>query len=311
MHTTDGGKNWEVVSSNSDLTRVSFYENQGWAIGLAGAVMHSSDEGQTWKDQISGNAFELFGVGFTSEQRGYIVGSNATLLETKNAGSKWHMVNDPRDEGHGTATRIVFDDPMTSWKSALGFYNLHFPTSTHGWGVGEMGKIAVTTDGGENWYGQSTNNPQIDFNNLFGVHFVSETTGWVVGAGGSVAKTIDAGKTWFAQYSGPEELRAVFAVDVNTGWIVGSDGAIYHTADGGSSWSRQVAPVKATLTGVVFSDSIMGWISGDDGTLLHTQDGGVTWLQQESPTTNNLADITLSKSGNVWAVGESGTILRY
>ena len=69
--------------------------------------------------------------------------------------------------------------------------------------------------------------------------------------------------------------------------------------------------MKATLNGVVFSDSKIGWISGDDGTLLHTQDGGVTWLQQESPTTNNLADITLSKSGNVWAVGESGTILRY
>ncbi len=169
LHTTDGGKNWEVVSSNSDLTRVSFYENQGWAIGLAGAVMHSSDGGKTWKDQISGNAFELFGVGFTSEQKGYIVGSNATLLETKSGGSKWHMVNDPRDEGHGTATRIVFDDPMTSWKSALGFYNLHFPTSTHGWGVGEMGKIAVTTDGGENWYGQSTNNPGAIIRNLHAV----------------------------------------------------------------------------------------------------------------------------------------------
>ena len=57
------------------------------------------------------------------------------------------MVNDPRDEGHGTATRIVFDDPMTSWKSALGFYNLHFPTSTHGWGVGEMGKIECKLTG--------------------------------------------------------------------------------------------------------------------------------------------------------------------
>lgn len=133
LHTTDGGKNWEVVSSNSDLTRITFYENQGWAIGLAGTVLHSGDSGQTWKEQISGNAFELFGVGFVSADQGYIVGSNATLIETETSGSIWHMVNDPRDEGHGTVERIVFDDPMTSWKSALGFYNLHFPSATHGW----------------------------------------------------------------------------------------------------------------------------------------------------------------------------------
>merc|ERR1711900_126295 len=82
LHTTDGGKNWEVVSSNSDLTRITFYENQGWAIGLAGTVLHSSDSGQTWKEQVSGNAFELFGVGFVSDDQGYIVGSNATLIET-------------------------------------------------------------------------------------------------------------------------------------------------------------------------------------------------------------------------------------
>ena len=122
-----------------------------------------------------------------------------------------------------------------------------------------MGKIAVTEDSGKTWYGQSTNNPQIDFNNLFGVHFVSNTTGWVVGAGGSVAKTIDGGKTWFAQYTGPEELRAVFSLDLNTVWIVGTDGAAYHTTDGGASWGRQITPVQKTLNGVVFADANTGW----------------------------------------------------
>merc|ERR1711900_11609 len=129
--------------------------------------------------------------------------------------------------------------------------------------------------------------------------------------GGSVAKTIDGGKTWFAQYTGPEELRAGFSLDLNTAWIVGTDGAAYHTKDGGTSWGRQIIPVQKTLNGVVFADANAGWAAGDGDTLLYTNDGGVTWLVQESPTSNNLSDITQSKDGSIWAVGKWGTILRY
>ena len=91
---------------------------------------------------------------------------NATLLEALDGGSAWHSVSDPSDEGHGTATRIVFADPLTSWKSALGYYDLHFSTPQHGWGVGEVGKIAHTNDGGQTWNGQDSGDMMVAFNNL-------------------------------------------------------------------------------------------------------------------------------------------------
>ena len=231
------------------------------------------------------------------------------IYRSSDGGNNWKMVNDPSDEGHGTAKRIVFDDPMTSWKSALGFYNLHFPTSTHGWGVGEMGKIAHTSDGGKNWLGQSTNNPQIDFSNLFGVYFVDTNTGWTVGAGGAIAKTNDGGKMWQAQYGCSEELRSVFALNVDIAWIVGSQGAIYATQDGGSTWIRQIAPTDENLHGVTFADSETGWVIGSNGVILQTTDGGITWLMQASPTKNNLSGIAQSADGTVWAIGEWGTII--
>jgi len=150
LHSSDGGASWDVISSNADLSRITFVDaNNGWVVGLSGTISRTTNGGKTWFEQNSGNVFELFGVGFVSPTQGYVVGSNATLIETFDGGNSWQIFNDPSDEGHGTAKRIVFDDPMTSWKSAMGFYNLHFPTPTHGWGVGESGKIAHTSDGGK------------------------------------------------------------------------------------------------------------------------------------------------------------------
>ena len=104
-------------------------------------------------------------------------------------------------EGHGTVQRIQFDESM-SWKGALGFYDLHFSTSTHGWGVGEIGKIMHTNDSGETWIGQDSGDMTVGFNNLFSVYFVDAAIGWAVGAAGTIIHTADGGQTWTVQYAG-------------------------------------------------------------------------------------------------------------
>ena len=146
LHTTDGGETWDIISSTSELRAVYFHDDMlGWAVGLAGSVLHTTDGGETWKSQDSGNVFELFGVGFVDENKGYIVGSNAALAETKDGGVTWTGVSDARDEGHGTVKRIQFNDPMTSWKSAMGSYAMSFGTPTHAWAVGETAELCIPT----------------------------------------------------------------------------------------------------------------------------------------------------------------------
>ena len=82
LHTTDGGDTWDVISSSSHLRSIHFHNDKlGWAVGLSGSVLHTNDGGETWNPQFSGNVFELFGVGFVDENKGYIVGSNAALAE--------------------------------------------------------------------------------------------------------------------------------------------------------------------------------------------------------------------------------------
>ena len=255
---------------SNHLTKVYFYDDKlGWAVGLSGTVLHTNDGGQTWQAQYSGNVFELFGVHFVDPNKGYIVGSNATLLEALDSGLEWHSVSDPSDEGHGTAKRIIFSDPASSWKSALGYYDLHFSTPQHGWGVGEVGKIAYTNDGGQTWNGQDSGDMMVAFNNLYGVYSVDANTGWTVGASGTVIKTMDAGQTWEAKIIGPDELRSIYALDAQTAWTVGSSGAIYATTDGGAEWNEQITPTDKTL----------------QGNMLHQRQRGMgSWRKRNYPT---------------------------
>ena len=312
LHTTDGGDTWDVISSSSHLRSVYFHDDTlGWAVGLSGSVLHTTDGGETWNPQLSGNVFELFGVGFVDANKGYIVGSNAALAETLDGGKTWHGVSDPGDEGHGTAKRIQFEGIM-SWRSAMGSYAMNFGTPTHAWAVGETGRLMHTSDAGQTWVGQDMD-PMMTgagFNNLYGVHFINDKVGWIVGDAGTIAKTMDGGQSWTSILQGPK-LNDVYAINEQTAWIAGGQGAIMATMDGGTTWIDQTVPTRTNLNAILFRDANEGWAVGEAGTILHTTDGGVTWLMQKSPTNSDLWDIVQTPSGQLWAIGNATTIIRY
>ena len=167
------------------------------------------DGGATWQQQHTGNVFELFGIGFIDALQGYIVGSNATLIETEDGGGTWGGISIEAETGQ--IQRLQFDEAIR-WKRAVGFYDLHFSTPQHGWGVGELGKILHTKDGGLTWQSQDLGELDVSYNNLYGVYFVDANVGWTVGEAGTIIKTDDGGETWIVQQAEPNELRAVFAL---------------------------------------------------------------------------------------------------
>ena len=231
-----------------------------------------------------------------------------TLIETGDGGRTWGGISVEAETGQ--IQRIQFDEAIR-WKRAVGFYGLHFSTPQHGWGVGELGKILHTKDGGRTWQSQDSGDLTASYSNLNGVYFVDATVGWIVGDAGVIIKTGDGGETWVAQRAGPNQLRAVFALNPQIAWIAGDDGSIYATKDGGETWIQQITPTAEKLNGVYFVTESKGWAVGEKGMLLNTKDGGVTWLIQQTPTSNGLIDITQSPDGVLWVVGEWGTVLKY
>ena len=96
MKTVDG-VNWTTLTSgiSESLNDVYFIDsNVGWAVGMNGSIIKTSDAGTTWLTQISGTNNELKSVHFIDTNVGWIVGGN-TILKTTDSGISWvkHITN--------------------------------------------------------------------------------------------------------------------------------------------------------------------------------------------------------------------------
>src|ERR1043166_10069151 len=78
-------------STTNDLNGVYFLPDgrNGWAVGNAGTIVHTSTAGASWGVQASSSAFSLNGVWFTTAATGFVVGQGGTVLITRNGGASW------------------------------------------------------------------------------------------------------------------------------------------------------------------------------------------------------------------------------
>ena len=284
---------WSVQSSGTSNTLTGVYfvdQNNGWAVGTFGTIVHTSDGGNNWAPQSSGTSDHLYGVWFADANNGWAVGPVEKVLRTNDGGITWNIQT---VGGLTWFESVCFVDVNTGWAVGGGgkiihttdggatwtfqtsgtsdiLYSVCFAGADSGWAVGEDGTIIGTTDGGSSWNAQSSGT----FNDLFGVHFPYSTRGWAVGAGGTILRTWDGGSNWSAQSSGIlDALLGVHFISSGRGWAVGEHGRILRTTDGGSSWVPQSSGVTSVLLSVFFVDSYTGWAVGGSGTILHASDG--------------------------------------
>gem|GEM_PF-880820 len=231
--------------------------------GGGGAIVRSTNGGQTWTNQTSGTSAYLDGVSFVSKQEGWTAGGS-TILHTTNGGTTWQQ----------QAT------PPGTWTNSL-----YFADAQHGWAAGES--LVATNDGGQTWTMHQVRNP----NPLRGVDFTSSSTGVIVGQLGGVFTTADGGGTWLTRLNGaPTEVYGMDANDSLHAWAVGTFGETQYTVDGGTTWKRvQVGNTYGHHYAVDFaSDNTRGWLAGDGdqsnnhGVIYRSVDGGKTWSLQLS-----------------------------
>src|SRR6266849_6157626 len=157
------------------------------AVGSGGAVIRTSDGGETWTLLSSGTRDDLFGVSFVNRDIGTAVGggpNNSTIVRTTDGGQTW-----------------------TRQPTGL-FWNLFgvsFVDANIGAAVGHNGTVLRTVNGGETWTRQTTPTGYW----LLGVSFVDANIGTVVGtyvgtgvSRAMILRTVDGGATWTPQPSG-------------------------------------------------------------------------------------------------------------
>lgn len=303
LHTSDVGRTWrdqDVDPSIESLSDIFFVDDQnGWAVGKNGAIIHTTNGGQNWQTQNSGTEQDLNAVTFIDRLNGWAAGWGV-ILHTMDGGNSWEV----QKEGDFFLWSIAFRDTLT------------------GLAAGNDGIIFLTINGGEDWLQTGTDafpTRGSDKPRLTHVTF-KDNIAWIVGHGGCILRSEDSGIHWVEKGStGPlHYLKYVTFVDSVTGWAL-SNSLIMNTTDGGTRWREQFPrPTSgcedAYLYSMSFADPAYGWVIcrciTDPGfpsyIILRTTDGGQTWSEKYSSEPDlNLYSITFMDRPYGWVVGRT------
>ncbi len=265
-----GGGPWEWVNppvQGSTINAVSFVNSStGWAVGIGGTILKTTDGGNTWAAQVSGTSFNLEGVKFVDANSGWAVGADTlyktggVILHTSDGGTTW--------------TPQSFPSPANFLSS------VSFSDGNNGVAVGTTstsGYACYTTNGGATWTNASGLGSYVN-----SVQLVSNGVGYAVGYG-AIYKTIDGGKTW-TKYNGAgsaageitgTDFRSVVFIDANHGYAVGTGynytyGRIAQTSDGGASWHYNTNAGGAAGTANLSGGAVNGVTMTNGGSLYDT-----------------------------------------
>jgi len=147
LHTTDGGATWnpqtpkaferasleeQLENPPPSLFGVCFSDkNTGWACGIPGTIIKTTDGGTTWEVLPTGTKHTLYTI-FIKYGKGWAVGDKGTYLMSNDGGNTWSL-------------------PEEAIKAKQPFRDVYFSSAQQGWVVGAGGLVVHTEDGGKTW----------------------------------------------------------------------------------------------------------------------------------------------------------------
>jgi len=304
-----------------DLNDVQFLDPQtGWAVGVYGTIITTTDGGDTWDIINSEIADNLNKIYFTDYSTGWVVGDSGCIFHSDDGGESWSL------QPSGTSFDLV---------------DVHFIDNNQGWTIGcgdwdpyffyyRSCVILSTNNGGASWASVLYDTTYT----LKGVHFISNSHGWAVGTKcdtafryfeGIIISTYNGGISW-ANITNPNfwlgGFEDIIFVDSDNGWVVGSSN-IFHTDDSGFTWEVQFTHGGPGgggpyLYSISFADTNHGCAVGLQGmegvgnvpTYRFTDNGGEAWLGSALYFPNLVYNgISLSSPDHGWTVGSIGIIL--
>jgi photosystem II stability/assembly factor-like uncharacterized protein len=285
--------NAPVASSRTD--DIWFIDpSVGWAVNSNGQIIHTSDGGDSWAEQLHDPTVYFRCVGFASRTRGWAgtLTAGKTLFQTTNGGETWSGVSNLPALAPSAVCGLSVLNEQVVFASGTNFPN-------------RAPRMMKTLDGGQSWTAWEMR-PWADI--LIDAYFTSPDRGWVVGGKADHATptrqnvravvlfTEDGGRTWTNRAADLSDQLPLG----EWGWKIQfindkigfvslenfSAGAILRTDDGGMTWVRldvNDAQKNANLEGVGFVDERHGWVGGwGDANFQRlstseTFDGGHTW----------------------------------
>jgi photosystem II stability/assembly factor-like uncharacterized protein len=299
----DDAETWvNPVPQGNNLTFVDFINSTtGYASGLHGTIIKTTDGGNNWSLLNTGTKNDLNHFQFVNSNTAFAVGANGTMLKTTDGGITWAILNS------GTVSNLS---------------SVHFPDLNTGYAAASDGTIIKTADAGNTWTVLNSGTTET----LKTIFFTSQTDG--IAAGGSVipgprnsyhsflTRTTDGGITWIP-YTLPRNIPVTRVLFFNsqTGIAAGGhpdgshaapEGTVLITKDGGLTWTEVFYGFQAVNSFDFSDDHTTGIAIGNYGTI-KTTDGGNSW-NIISYDGNPLASLSLLNPDIAIGVGWLGKI---
>jgi photosystem II stability/assembly factor-like uncharacterized protein len=298
-----------------------------------------------WRAQSSGSLAKLSSVFFVDRDRGWVVGSNGTLLMTEDGGAKWKRQTLPERQKNEALNDVwFFNNERGLLLGEYGMFNregiidrseriflLRSGDRGANWETGALARLPVNQTMPTGLSERQSSRKQNDGSDiskpgqrpadpiLLRLTFANDQIGWAVGESGTIQFTKDGGATWQMQDAATRKLiYDVAAIDSKQAWAVGAGGKLLRTVDSGQNWNEKSSEVAQTLRAIHFVDARHGWAVGARGTIISTINGGARWQQQVSGVDMNLNDVFFvnAKDGAAegaregWIAGDRGLLLR-
>lgn len=317
----------------NSILKLSFISTStGWAAGEKGALIKTTNGGQSWTLQYAGIIEDIRELQFTDSLHGFLA-DRVSLLTSTNSGNSWNIKY--RFPSNIITALYMFD-------SDSGFVGL-----SDGFGNGELLK---TTDGGSNW-SSVMSNVSGEINDI---EIYTNGTGILAGTNGLVMRTTDYGLSWnsitvsgitdiidvsisggqtifmcsstdlfkstnggqtFASIGNPGSGAGVNILSIDFGnannGVVGCEfGNIYSSNNGGSSWNQYVSNSWFNPYAVIANSGTNYFVGGSGGSILKSNNTGNTWNEVSTRVSETrLNAVNCISTSTVYAAGVAGTIL--
>lgn len=283
---------WNPINSGTpeDLYTIHFPSNTvGYAAGSRGAVLKTTDSGDTWVSKNVGipEAAYIYSIFFTDNNTGYAVGNFGSAYKTTDGGDSWNSFS----------------------LTPANIRNVFFIDTNKGFIVADDG-LFRTLDAGITWENITNILPR-GTNLISSELFFRDVNNGFILLQGAVLRTTDGGNSWTKINIPASATYDIDFVNANIGYLCGISTGVLRTSDAGLTWTKLVSFPSNTPQTLQFRDAKNGIVAGSNGAIYSTIDGGNSWTLDSSTATEDLHKVLYQAStGNYIAVGKGGMILR-
>lgn len=314
------------------------------------AVLLCSSCAKNYLSSISENPWQLVSlptdstlvdVAFTDNpQHGWLVGKNATLLETNDGGNTWETRSLDLGEGQIYSFTSVSFVGQEGWVTGQPGLLLHTPDGGKSWlrvplseklpgspyaitaleaksaeMVTDVGAIYRTEDGGKTWKALVQEAVGV----LRNVSRSADGKYVAVSSRGSFYSTWEPGQTAWQPHNRNSSRRLQnmgFGQDDRL-WLLAKGGLVQFSQPGNlEEWEEPITPEFATSWGlldIAYRTPEEIWLAGGSGNLMVSFDGGQTWQKdrQVEDVPSNFYKVVFVNPENGFILGQNGVLLKY